>query len=285
MKKIPILSLGLTIALFGCAPAMVNQGPTVEKLEPTGKIGVLGVAFSFKDADCYINMVAPKSAAEQAGLSLGDKIVSVNGIKINSRDNRLRAWDLVSASPEQFIDVVIERGGTEKQFKIKIGAKDIYDASKPFLSIKRFILAGDQVSVANFVDDITHTGNFDPNTNWEQWEKTQRLGILNNFEQGWLGAFQSMGNFRLVDRASIEHALSELHFQSTGAVSAEDVKKIGKIVGATYICVVSFNQHARFIPGSAPARFEFTNTYFIRIVDTENGTIVHSSQYSVKQIA
>ncbi len=174
---------------------MMNKGSPFEKQEPIGKIGLLGITPSYKDGFTYIARIASKSAAEQAGLLVGDKIISANGIKLNDRDDRLRVWDLITNSPDQFIDVVTEREGTKKEFNIKLNSKDIYNQSKPFLAIRRYVFAGDQVSIANFVDSITHVGYSSPSDNWEGWEKLERINTLNIFEQDWLNYFSGMSNF------------------------------------------------------------------------------------------
>jgi membrane-associated protease RseP (regulator of RpoE activity) len=250
------------------------------KPEPIGQTGDLGVIPSFRDGSLYVDRFTPQSAAENAGLMVGDKIVSVNGTKIDSRDGRLRFWDLIAASPNQSIRLGIEREGVQKRFKVKLDSGDVYESSQPFLAMKRFVFAGDQILLANVVDAITHTGDFNPNFRLEEWEKAARIATLNNFEQGWLDSFPNMSNFRLVDRASVDRALSELRFQMTGAVSAEDVKKIGEMAGATYICLVSANRNSRLVSAD---HFEHTDTCYVRIIEVATGTVVHSSHFSYKQ--
>lgn len=78
----------------------------------TGITAVRGVA---EPRGTYIGALSPGDPAEKAGLAAGDKIISVNGIKVEN-------WDQLVAEiyphPDEQLEIVYERGGEQRSLSI-----------------------------------------------------------------------------------------------------------------------------------------------------------------------
>lgn len=77
--------------------------------EKTGSIG------ASLQIDAVIGEVVPNMEAEKAGLLKGDKILSVNGEKVNSWNE---SADLIRNKPGMELTLIVERNGKEETFKI-----------------------------------------------------------------------------------------------------------------------------------------------------------------------
>lgn len=74
------------------------------------------------------------------------------------------------------------------------------------------------------------------------WAEGIRTGVVNSTTSRLLRKFSDKENFSLVDRSSIYEVLTEMKFQTTGAVSASDARKIGNLSGATHLLVIELNR-------------------------------------------
>ena len=89
-----------TIDLMG-TPLLKNEGDLIERL---------GFHEWRPKIDAVIGEVQPNSAAERAGLRVGDRVLSANDEKIDSFED----WaDFVRQRPEQVIDLAVLRDGAE----------------------------------------------------------------------------------------------------------------------------------------------------------------------------
>lgn len=71
-----------------------------------------------------VDAVAPNSAAARAGFQAGDRIVSIDGDKI---DNFTTMQRIVSMSPDQQLRFLVDRGGVEVEFSATPERKEITD--------------------------------------------------------------------------------------------------------------------------------------------------------------
>jgi WD40 repeat protein len=98
------------LSIFGHRPdaAAVNRPP-----------GFLGVMHqTAPGGGCHIQQVVAGTAADEAGLQAGDRIARIGTREISSSDDLIRAAGLWRAGDE--IEVLIERAGQEKKFKVKL---------------------------------------------------------------------------------------------------------------------------------------------------------------------
>ena len=77
---------------------------------------VLGVAVPIENPDTSISSVVADSPAQEAGIEAGDKIVAVEGTKV---DNWKDMTALISGSEKEVLDVVISHEGEERTVQIE----------------------------------------------------------------------------------------------------------------------------------------------------------------------
>ncbi|MCB1623304.1 MAG: RIP metalloprotease RseP [Pseudomonadales bacterium] len=87
--------------------------------EPGQLLSGLGLAFWRPPIPAVIGSVSPGSAAAAAGLRIGDRIVAMDGERLENFD-RLR--DLVSARPGADVAIRYERDGAEQSARVTIGS-------------------------------------------------------------------------------------------------------------------------------------------------------------------
>ncbi len=79
-------------------------------------IGELGIKHWWPDVAPVIGGVSPDGAAEESGLLAGDQILLANGLEVKN----WREWvDLIRASPEKNIELLIERDGQQKSVSLR----------------------------------------------------------------------------------------------------------------------------------------------------------------------
>lgn len=70
----------------------------------------LGLDDASTDPPVHVVQVLPKSSAEEQGVMVGDRLVSINGASVDAMDPYLRPWRLVAPPPAAQIAVVVQRG-------------------------------------------------------------------------------------------------------------------------------------------------------------------------------
>ena len=205
-----------------------------------------------------------ESPAQSAGIQAGDIIVSVGGhrisewglrrlmnvnigedvlFKVNRHGRLLEVWvrpraSLVRPSVKMLLDVL---GAGRKKVALAIAVTSVEDAS---------------VSPAVRGDgDLT----LSKNAVQEQVRKGQ--------ENVMLSSVGKHPNFTLVEGSRIQRVMKEWRLNASGPVSEQVMIKVGKMVGATYLLLVS---EAAFL-GSNNACWDKVTA---RLVELENGTVV-----------
>ncbi len=95
----------------------------VEKIKTYGTIkrGYLGISVEYKEKNIVIKEVVKNSPAENFGLKVGDKILSINGKKVTSPG--FLAEEISSMESGTIIKLVIIRGITKKEISVLLGEK------------------------------------------------------------------------------------------------------------------------------------------------------------------
>jgi membrane-associated protease RseP (regulator of RpoE activity) len=75
----------------------------------------------FETAPWVVGRISDDSAADEAGVELGDRIVSVDGVAIGGFDG---FRDVVNARPDQDVEVVLERDGVQQTIALTIGRRE-----------------------------------------------------------------------------------------------------------------------------------------------------------------
>lgn len=96
------------------------------------------------DKDRIITKVIKNGPAEEAGLQVGDKFISVDGTNLNETDGTA-VGVLIRSTDKKAVDVVIERNGEELTFNVKIGTieepaitYEIKDNNIGYIQISKF---------------------------------------------------------------------------------------------------------------------------------------------------
>lgn len=100
--------------------AIVAAGPTINLLFAILLLGGLAVARGEAVSDPVVGRVAQGSAAQQAGLRAGDRIVRIMGRDIGNFQDIAA---IVSLRPDETLDYEIERGGTRISASITAGVR------------------------------------------------------------------------------------------------------------------------------------------------------------------
>jgi hypothetical protein len=97
------------------------------------------------------------------------------------------------------------------------------------------------------------------------------LGMENSIQAGYskryLDSFSHYPLFGILDRSVLDQLLSELNFQSTGAVDIAKVKQVGKIHGATHLLAIDF-----FRFGGDPRYFKTRETQ--QLIEIESSRVL-----------
>lgn len=95
----------------------------VEKIKTFGTIkrGYLGISVEYRDKNVIIKEVVKNSPAENFGLKVGDKILSINGKKITS--SGALSEEIAGMESGTIIKLVIIRGITKKEISVLLGEK------------------------------------------------------------------------------------------------------------------------------------------------------------------
>lgn len=99
----------------GIAYAAAKSGP-IEK-----RPGSLGVALEQREEGAIITQIMPGSAAEKGGLRVGDRVVKVDGIEIDTTQNFVRRIGRHGAG--EAVQIVIDRAGESIDLTITLGTR------------------------------------------------------------------------------------------------------------------------------------------------------------------
>lgn len=136
--------------------------------------------------------------------------------------------------------------------------------------ISTFLDQGQQVNLLILNGKVTNA--FPVSNDWYEGWKTS---ALNSTSSRMLRKFSENKNFRLVDRASIDSILREIKFQSTGAISPDSSKEIGKLSGATHFLVIEMNRFQE--------KAGFIDLISQKLIDVETGDVIAISNDSLDE--
>ena len=114
-------------------------------------VRALGIVPYTLDIPAIIGQLVDDGAAQQAGFETGDKIISANGESVAD----WKHWvDIIRANPEQPLDVVIERNGTQQNIVLTPGIREIDGESNGYI--------GAGVQQVSWPDDMVRNIQFGP---------------------------------------------------------------------------------------------------------------------------
>jgi membrane-associated protease RseP (regulator of RpoE activity) len=199
--------------------------------------------------------------AERAGIQPGDIIVSVKG-------HRISGWDLrrlMNVNIGEDVLLKVNRHGRLHEFWVRPRESLVRPSVKMLLEIlgasrKKVALAIAVTSAENTCVSPAMGGlTLSKMAALEQVRKDQENVILSSVGKH--------PNFTLVEGSRIQTVMKEWRLNASGPVSEQAMIKVGKMVGATYLLLVS---EAAF-RGSSNACWDKVTA---RLVDLESGTVV-----------
>ncbi len=87
----------------------------------TAFLGVLGAPAAGERAGAVIREVTPDTAAEDAGIQVGDVIISVDGVEVNGSDDL--AAQIRTHQPGDVVELVLIRAGEELILQVTLGVR------------------------------------------------------------------------------------------------------------------------------------------------------------------
>ena len=184
--------------------AIVAAGPIANFLFAVLLLAFLFAIMGQKHAPPIIDKIASGSAAEEAGLSVGDRIIRVNNTEIN-KFNDLRR--VVSPNPNKNLLFLIERDGKNLEIDVVPSLTEVRDASGTMI----------KVGLLGVTSMQTNTKLYDPISAFkeavtESWSiSTQTLSYLGQIVIGSRGTEELGGPIRI---AKMSGAVAEIGISS-----------------------------------------------------------------------
>ncbi len=89
-----------------------------KQMQRNGEKVILGIVFEVIDDVLYVGDLTEGAPAENTGIKIGDKLVSINGVKIKNIDAYNEFFSVETFKDNQEVTVVVEREGKEIEYKI-----------------------------------------------------------------------------------------------------------------------------------------------------------------------
>lgn len=205
-----------------------------------------------------------ESPAQRAGILAGDVIVSVNGRKVSE-------WDLrriMNTNIGETVFFKVSRGGRLREIPVTPSETLVRPSVKMLLDIlngraTRVALA----VVVTAVEDNCVSSPARGGGSLTLWSAAAKERIARNMKDVVQSSVGKDPNFSLVERSRIERVMNQYRLNMQGPVSEHEMKKVGKMVGATYLLLVA---DAAFQGNDSVCRDAVT----ARLVNLENGTVI-----------
>ena len=242
-----------------------------------GTRGSIGIGFNHTDDGIQIAKVLPGGTAEGVGILPGDLIISYDNNKpLNDQPSRRQFVEHIWHSPGQSIELKIKRGDHILKVDPRIVARPLYAEQSVINAIVEILaLQEKHVGIAFMVEKVVNTASFPDEMSRQRWEDGIRPSLLTKVESMFLNALGWSNNFHVVDRSTLEEAFKEQRLQLSGAIDSATAKRIGQMVGASHLCLISLS---RFNEGYN----SFTDELALRLIDVESGTVSASSVERLK---
>ena len=106
-----------------------------------------GLGFTPWQPPAVVGVVEGQTAASNAGILEGDRIVEIDGNEIRSFADLQR---IVAARPGETVDVRLVRGGEERQLEVTLGSREVEGREEGFMGVGISAAAGDYWYVRKF---------------------------------------------------------------------------------------------------------------------------------------
>ena len=253
------------------AALLLAAGCATTPAKPKGpQVGLLGAEICPATAGIEVEEVLAKSAADSVGLKPGDVIVEANGLDMVKPVNRPRFLQSIRY-PNRPLQMKVQRGGQPLDLTVTPTMTPIWVWEPLMDAIYSEVMKGKPVAVALVIDQINYV-NSRPGPELDSLKDATKTNLENRVDAILIrSAPRGCGNYHVVDRNKTSEILAELKFQMTGAVSAETVKQIGKLSGASHLVFASYSHW--------PAGSGYHGVNSIRLVEVESGDVIVADRY------
>ncbi|UCH21465.1 MAG: hypothetical protein JSU83_23705 [Deltaproteobacteria bacterium] len=108
------------------------------------------------------------------------------------------------------------------------------------------------------------------------WARSIATELLGNAERVLLKKYRKYPNFRLIDRFSVDRLLDEYKFQHMGYTREVDAAKIGKLLNATHLELLSFSRMYTVEKAGWGYKEHYHDISTMRLIEIQTGTLIDS---------
>jgi hypothetical protein len=260
---------------LGCAGPQTHVQARPDPVEEAAKknpgafyaMPFIGTETRNTPAGLTIEKVAPGSSADRAGIQVGDALLTINDVPLES-NRQLRKWLCLTCKSGDVVQAKIRRAD---KILIKPMTLDSVKIRYDQWVLFKDLLNGKTIRLAITTGQVLNTSHTLSPGQLAQWQDSIKLGLIANMETMYIRRFSGESNFQLIDRQHIETTLNELKFQNSGIASDDTSLKLGEALGATHMIIIDFS---RFILPSN----QIQDKAYEKLVDVQTGRVLSSYQ-------
>lgn len=262
-----LIFLLMALSVSGCA--------TSRPQPPIGRRGSLSIASCFQNGKLEVVRV---DGRKNSGIQPGDTLIAFDGMPLTSASAVRKYHEQIDSNPGgSGLFEIMTRGGAHRFQEVRIDSENRF----PVFSIGRALSDAsteNSIAVAIVVEDIRSSFPVQE-PQYSNWKLAMRASIQSRIESAVSEWARDCGSARLVERRRIDEIFEELKFQTSGAISAKDAKRLGELAGASHLLVVSLGRFPiRIWSWKSLAEVEgISDEESLRLIDVESGTILASA--------
>jgi len=214
-----------------------------------------------------VDDVLEGSPADKSGITKGDIVISIDGIKIN---DKYKAYEYFNnKKPGDSITVSIKKGtkiikkriklGTSYELLIGVILEELIYKNKPI----RLAIIDDEPKIYSVLSDPHIKQTIDSYIN------SMGKYVTGSMESAFLKSSRSHTNFTLIDRRQIASVIDEQKFIKSGLVSSDYQSQLGKILSATHLFFMNVVYYVN--------KTDFNYIVTMRLTDVETGKVLGAS--------
>jgi len=268
----------LLLALFASIPLIffvawgASQYETLIKENPSAFVETIyaGVyIITNANREMEIVFVRKDFPADKAGIRVGDIIVSADNVKVNDRFTLFKIF-YEGKKPGNSIPVVLKRNGEPLNTAIQFSS--VYLPKDEYI-LRQEVTKDKALNLAIIVTELSNV--YLQGEPLEQWKRGMKSFILGQLENRLREFLKYEKKASIISKENVESVLKKLAFQQTGMISEDSQIKIGNMLGATHLLIVTI---ARFEQSPSKAN----DIEIRRLIDINSGKTMAS--ISLKRI-
>lgn len=144
--------------------------------------------------------------------------------------------------------------------------------------IQKLLEQGDKVTLAIAITSVESPAMIKMKGEqfFRGWAKAIAMEQLGNAESVLLRKYSKFPNFRLIDRFSVDRLLDEYKFQHMGYTREVDAAKMGKLLNATHLALMSFSRFYTIEKAGWGYRELYNDVLTMRLIEIQTGALIDS---------